>query len=418
MGIWNRLSNKIVSGWDPAESLQKSDAIDRIFWIHFIPTDNDVTRESYSIRYSLYLGTIAAVIFTILCATGLLLMLRYVPSVERAYWSVKDLQFIFPFGWFIRDLHRISAYLMVVFVFLHLCRTFYTGAFKKGRRKKTNGWINWMTGIMLLVLTLAMAFTGYVLPWDQVGYWGATIGTNIIKSIPIIGDWLRYFALGGNELGQNFLIRIYALHVLLLPLLTVLFISYHFWRNRRDGGLACEDNLEVDTAKGNESGQTSSGLEKDEVLRRTPMFLIRLIWVSLGTVALTILLALFVSIPLNAPANPVMAENPAKAPWFLLWLQELVARTTISVGQYRINGGFVGGVFIPGLLLTWLALVPFFDNSPPAATGVWFHRSRLRQNIVFTIILLAIICLIFFTYFCRGPNWVFYWPWEAWPEAH
>ena len=418
MGIWNRLSNKIVSGWDPAESLQKSDAIDRIFWIHFIPTDNDVTRESYSIRYSLYLGTISAVIFTILCATGLLQMLRYVPSVERAYWSVKDLQFIFPFGWFIRDLHRISAYLMVVFVFLHLCRTFYTGAFKKGRRKKTNGWINWMIGIMLLVLTLAMAFTGYVLPWDQVGYWGATIGTNIIKSIPIIGDWLRYFALGGNELGQNFLIRIYALHVLLLPLLTVLFISYHFWRNRRDGGLACEDNLEVDTAKGNESGQTSSGLEKDEVLRRTPMFLIRLIWVSLGTVALTILLALFVSIPLNAPANPVMAENPAKAPWFLLWLQELVARTTISVGQYRINGGFVGGVFIPGLLLTWLALVPFFDNSPPAATGVWFHRSRLRQNIVFTIILLAIICLIFFTYFCRGPNWVFYWPWEAWPEAH
>ena len=79
MGIWNRLSNKIVSGWDPAESLQKSDAIDRIFWIHFIPTDNDVTRESYSIRYSLYLGTISAVIFTILCATGLLQMLRYVP---------------------------------------------------------------------------------------------------------------------------------------------------------------------------------------------------------------------------------------------------------------------------------------------------------------------------------------------------
>ncbi|OQY05738.1 MAG: cytochrome B6, partial [Desulfobacteraceae bacterium 4572_123] len=104
--------------------------------------------------------------------------------------------------------------------------------------------------------------------------------------------------------------------------------------------------------------------------------------------------------------------------WFLLWLQELVASTTISVGQYRINGGFVGGVIIPGLLLTWLALIPFFDNSPHAATGVWFHSSRLRQNIVFTIILIAIICLIFFTYFCRGPNWVFYWPWEAWPDVH
>jgi len=346
MGVWNRLSDKIVSGWDAAASLQKSDAIDRIFWIHFIPTDNDVTRESYSIRYSLYLGTIVAVIFTILCATGFMQMMRYVPSVERAYWSVKDLQFIYPFGWFIRDLHRISAYLMIVFVVLHLCRTFYTGAFKKGGRKKTNGWINWMTGILLLVLTLAMAFTGYVLPWDQVGFWGATIGTNIIKSIPVIGDWLRYFVLGGNELGQNFLIRIYAVHVLLLPLLTVLFISYHFWRNRKDGGMACEDNLPVDTAQGTESGQTVSGLQKDEALKRTPMFLKRLIWVSLATTAFAILLTLFVSLPLNAPANPVMAENPAKAPWFLLWLQELVASTTISVGsvtaEYFVYNHFAG----------------------------------------------------------------------------
>ncbi len=148
------------------------------------------------------------------------------------------------------------------------------------------------------------------------------------------------------------------------------------------------------------------------------MFLKRLIWVSLATAAFTILLTLFVSLPLNAPANPVMAENPAKAPWFLLWLQELVASTTVSIGQYRINGGFVGGVVIPSLLLTWLALVPFFDNSPPEAAGVWFHRSRLLQNIVFTIVLLAILGLIFFTYFCRGPNWVFFWPWEAWPEVH
>ncbi len=418
MAIWNRLSDKIVLGWDAVGSLQKSDAIDRIFWIHFIPTDNDVTRESYSIRYSLYLGTITAVIFTILCATGLLQMMRYVPSVERAYLSVKDIQFIYPFGWFVRDLHRISAYLMIVFAVLHLCRTFYTGAFKKGRRKKTNGWINWLTGILLLVFTLAMAFTGYVLPWDQVGYWGATIGTNIIKSVPVIGDQLRYFVLGGNELGQNLLIRIYTVHVLLLPLLTILFIAYHFWRNRKDGGMACEDNLEGDAAKETENDAISSGLQKDEALKRTPMFMKRLIWVSLATAAFTILLTLFVSLPLNAPANPVMAENPAKAPWFLLWLQELVASTTVSIGQYRINGGFVGGVVIPSLLLTWLALVPFFDNSPPEAAGVWFHRSRLCQNIVFTIVLLAILGLIFFTYFCRGPNWVFFWPWEVWSEVH
>jgi hypothetical protein len=78
----------------------------------------------------------------------------------------------------------------------------------------------------------------------------------------------------------------------------------------------------------------------------------------------------------------------------------------------------VGGVLIPAILLIWLALVPFFDKSPSEATGVWFHRTRLRQNVVFTAIALTIILLIFFAYFCRGPNWDFFWPWEAWPGAH
>ena len=429
MGIWDRFYQKIVWGWDPVGSLQKSEAIDRNFWLHWVPTDSEVTRESISISYSFYLGTILAVLFSILCVTGLLQMFHYVPSVERAYWSVKDLQFIIPFGWFVRGLHRISAYLMVIFAFLHLSRTFYTGAFKKGRKTMTNGWINWMTGIFLLVLTLAMAFTGYVLPWDQVGYWGATIGTNIMKSIPVIGDRIRHFAVGGTELGQDFLIRVYAIHVMLLPLLTTLFISYHFWRNRKDGGLACDEkeihNRDLEETEADPNGRTvdvdnltSSGSKEDETLKRSPKFMKRLIWVSLGAVAFPILLALLVAVPLNAPANPVMAENPAKAPWFLLWVQELVASTTVTVSEYRINGGFIGGVVIPGILSIWLALVPFLDKSPPEATGVWFHRSRLRQNIVFTVISLAIIFLIFFTYFCRGPNWAFYWPWETWPEVH
>ncbi|EMS77238.1 cytochrome b [Desulfotignum phosphitoxidans] len=417
MGIWKKFSNKIVTGWDPVQSFEKKDAIDRIFWVHFLPNDNEVSPRSYSLSYSLYLGTIAAAIFAILCITGLLLMFRYVPSVEHAYWSVKDINFIFPFGWFIRSLHLISAYFMISFVFLHLCRTFYTGAFKKGKRENTNGWLNWLAGVVLLLLTLAMAYTGYLLPWDQVSYWGAVIGTNIIKSIPIIGDELRYFVLGGNAIGQNFLSRIFILHVLLLPFLAMLFISYHFWRNKKDGGMACDDNIESHSDNGSVNSHTLAA-SKPDTLHDTPLFLQRLIWVFLSTLAFAVLLALFINIPIEAPADPVNAPNPAKAPWFLLWMQELVATTTISIGQYRINGGLVGGVLIPAILLIWLALVPFFDKSPSEATGVWFHRTRLRQNVVFTAIALAIILLIFFAYFCRGPNWDFFWPWEAWPGAH
>ena len=420
MGIWNRFSQKVVRGWNPVSALHETEAIDRIFWAHWVPTDDDVTRESTSATYSFYLGTVLAVLFSILCLTGLMQMLHYVPSVDRAYWSVKDLQFIIPFGWFIRGLHRTSAYLMVIFAFLHMSRTFYTSAFKKGRKSNTNGWINWLTGILLLVLTPAMAYTGYILPWDQVGYWGATIGTNIMKSFPVIGDGMRQFVIGGTELGQNFLTRIYAVHVVVLPLLMTLFISYHFWRNKKDGGMACDDRMQQDeVARDRTSGSDKSGIDTvDTPPERPLMFMKRLLWVSLATAAFAVLLALLISFPLSAPANPVMAENPAKAPWFLLWMQELVASTTVTIGQYRINGGFVGGVVIPGLLLLSLALCPFFDNSPPEATGVWFHPSRLRQNIIFTAIALAIILLIFFTYFCRGPNWVFYWPWETWPHVH
>ena len=420
MGIWKRFSQKVVRGWNPIGALHETEAIDRIFWAHWVPTDDDVTRESTAVSYSFYLGTILAVLFSILCVTGLMQMLHYVPSVDRAYWSVKDLQFIVPFGWFIRGLHRTSAYLMVVFAFLHMSRTFYTSAFKKGRKTGTNGWINWLTGILLLVLTPAMAYTGYILPWDQVGYWGATIGTNIMKSFPVIGDGMRQFVIGGTELGQDFLTRIYVVHVVLLPLLMALFISYHFWRNKKDGGMACDDSVPPnEVAEDKPSGSDNSRIDSvDTPSERPLMFMKRLLWVSLAAVSFAVFLTLFIQYPLSAPADPVMAENPAKAPWFLLWMQELVASTTVTVGPYRINGGFVGGVVIPGLLLLSLALTPFLDNSPPEATGVWFHRKRLRQNIIFTVISLAIILLIFFTYFCRGPNWVFYWPWETWPHVH
>jgi quinol-cytochrome oxidoreductase complex cytochrome b subunit len=124
---------------------------------------------------------------------------------------------------------------MVIVVILHMARVFYTGAYKPPRE------FNWIIGVMLLLLTLGASFTGYLLPWDQLAYWAITVGTNIAGYAPVAGPATREILLGGSEVGQNALLRFYALHVAILPVLMTLLISIHFWRVRKDGGLAANE---------------------------------------------------------------------------------------------------------------------------------------------------------------------------------
>jgi len=138
--------------------------------------------------------------------------------------------------------------------------------------------------------------------------------------------------------------------------------------------------------------------------------------VVLGTIALVGILAVFVRSPLEEPANPLITPNPAKAPWYFLWLQEIVTDTTIHLGGITINGAFIGGVVLPGLLITLLIAWPWLDRSPAGATGLWFARTRLRQNLVFLAIVVVILALTVVGTFLRGPYWHFYWPWQPWPE--
>jgi len=173
--------------------------------------------------------------FVILTVTGILLMIYYKPTTALAYQSIKDLHFIVPTGRGIRNLHRWVAHLMVVAVFLHMARVFYTSSYKRPRE------FNWVVGLGLLVLTLGLSFTGYLLPWDQLAYWAITVGTNIASYAPVAGPAAREILLGGIEVGQNALIRFYTLHIAVLPVLMILLISLHVWRVRKDGGLAAND---------------------------------------------------------------------------------------------------------------------------------------------------------------------------------
>ena len=374
-------------------------------------------------------------LFLILTLTGTVLMFLYVPSVERAYLSVKDLEYTVSFGWFLRGLHRISAHLMVAVVFLHMVRVFLTGAYKNGTATNQNRPVNWIVGVVLLLVTLFLSFTGYLLPWDQLAYWAITVGTNIASAAPVVGDWMRFILLGGNTIEQNTLIRFYVLHCFFLPLIVLALFSYHMWRVRKDGGLACVDqeSLEQKNAPaapvksktysllGIASGTTvhveTSLIDEDEhTVQASPNLTRRLLLVTLLTLAVASVLTFIAHAPLEEAANPAITPNPAKAPWYFLWLQELVTITTFKLGGFTINGALIGGIIVPGLLVVAAILWPYFDKSSAGATGVWFAKERRRQNLIFLAVVLAILVLTIVGTFLRGPYWNFYWPWESWPE--
>ncbi len=225
-----KLYRSIIRHGYPDSEKNKSLLIFTNFFLHIFPVK--VRKHAVKVRYSYCMGGITLLLFIILTINGGLLMFYYIPSTEKAYQNMKDLEFAVSFGVFLRNMHRWGAHAMVATVFLHMCRVFYTGAYKPPRE------FNWVIGVILLVLTLFLSFTGYLLPWDQLAFWAITIGAGIAESVPIIGKLQRFVLLGGNIVDQGALIRFYVAHVFLLPLVTTVLIGVHLWRVRKDGGMS------------------------------------------------------------------------------------------------------------------------------------------------------------------------------------
>ncbi|HVO24907.1 MAG TPA: cytochrome b N-terminal domain-containing protein [Candidatus Margulisiibacteriota bacterium] len=375
------------------------------------------------------LGIMAASGFLLTLATGILLMFYYKPYPDVAYESIKDIHFVVPTGQFIRNIHRWAAQLMVVAVLLHMARVFYTAAYRAPRE------YNWVIGMGLLVVTLGLSFTGYLLPWDQLAYWAITIGANIAQSPREITDALgltRYFdpgglqkfiLLGSEEIGEEALIRFYLLHVMILPLALAGLLGVHFWRIRKDGGMARP--ADADERLGPIDPQTypvfteapAKTYHLAAVVRgRTPQVgrgpektlpaMPHLFYAEAGVLMLTIFLCLALSLisdaPLKEHANPAVPENPAKAPWYFLGLQELVSYSA-----------FMGGIGIPTIVIFGLLLIPYLDRESDG-TGEWCGGPGGLRLVAWSV-LFGLGAVLAVEVFAINYGWIREW-WPAAPQ--
>ena len=346
--------------------------------LHLHPTR--VPAPALRFTYTWGLGGISALLAVVLIATGILLMFRYDASVEHAYTSIQLLETEVMFGSLVRAVHHWAANLLIITVFLHMVRVFYTGSYKKGRG------FNWLVGIFLLLLVVTFNFTGYLLPWDQLAYWAITVGTSLLGYVPVVGNVISGLLLGGPEVGQATLRNFYAIHVALLPAIFIFVMSYHFWRIRKDGNIS--------------QPERRAG-ERVARLTTIPHLVQREFAVASVVITGLFLWAMFVPAPLEELANPAHPPNPAKAAWYFLGLQELL-----------LHMHPLAAMVLPGLILAGIALVPYWDRSNEDI-GIYF-RSATGQKAALIgtglAVVLVPVLVVLDEWWIDVPGWLPGWP--------
>ena len=214
----------------PTDERSRAYAVMNNVFLHVHPVR--VRQHAVKFAYTFCIGGLSFFFFLVLTVTGVYLMFFYIASTTNAYTDILNIQSSVAFGLLTRNVHRWGAHLMVFFVFLHMMRVFYHGAYKPPRE------FNWVIGTFLLFFTIALSFTGYLLPWDQIAFWAITIGNNIASYVPLINRPSQLLIFGGIEVSQNTLLRFYVLHVIFLPLIVAVLLAVHFWRIRKDGGIS------------------------------------------------------------------------------------------------------------------------------------------------------------------------------------
>ena len=377
--------------------------LQRVFgnvFLHLHPVR--IAKDALRVTYTWGLGGISFYLFLVLTVTGILLMFYYRPASSLAYQDIKDLSFAVTLGQLLRNMHRWGAHLMVVTVIFHMVRVFLTGAYKPPRE------YNWVVGVLLLVMTLFLSYTGYLLPWDQLALWAVTVGAQMAANAPMLGNEgpfrlpfittsndARFGLIGGTMIGDATLIRFYVLHCIAVPFIFSVFLCVHLWRVRKDS-FSKQTGEKVDVWP---------HLVSREFLAAILVTVILFVW------------SMALNAPLEAQANLNVTPNPSKAPWYFLGLQELLV----------YFDPWIAGVVLPTLIIIGLMAIPYVDTNPKGVGSwakmrwrrvgpipVWSAEERPFAVSVFLLGITMWFVLIFIGTYCRGPNWEWYWPWEAW----
>ena len=308
------------------------------------------------------LGFLASLLFLIEIVTGIFLMFYYTPSPDVAYGDMLNILGNVPFGKTMRDIHRLAAELMVIVVVLHLARTFVTGSYKKPRQ------FTWVTGVILLLITLFLSFSGYLLPWDQLAFWAVTIGTSMAEAAPppVVGETANLLLRGAPDIGAGGLLRFYLLHVIFLPLAGLLFLSVHYYKVIRHGHSLPPDMEDV-------GKDTARRVRPEDRVQFLPDILTNeLLWSGLVILAVIVAVMTFFQAPLESHADPTNTPLHSKAPWYFYWLQGLLKDPVLwFLGLFGLslpssiwNSKIILGLGLPTVLGVILLLLPYLDRNP------------------------------------------------------
>jgi quinol-cytochrome oxidoreductase complex cytochrome b subunit len=327
-------------------------------------------KGSTILSHTFRLGFMTVFFFGVELITGVILMIYYVPTPAGAYASVLEIMSEVPFGNLMRDLHRLGAEATVIFTFLHMMRTYFTGSYKKERS------FTWLTGVILLGITLFLSFFGYLLPWDQLAYWAVTIGTSMAESAPFFGTEVNLLLRGAPDIGAGGLLRAYLLHIILLPLLALLVLSIHYYKVSREHGISLPARYEEAELPAEDTKDAKRRLDFLPDLFSHEIYL-----VILGLFILLLVTVFFYGgAPLENIANPQQTPLDTKAPWYFWWLQ----------GLLKLGDKSLMGIIIPTLLVLLLLAVPYIDRNP--------YRSFVKRPVAVSLGVFGILVLIVLSY--------------------
>jgi len=303
--------------------------------------------RNINVWYSM--GSILLFIFAMQVATGVLLLVYYVPDAEKAFQSVSAIMNQVPYGWLIRMSHAMGANMMVLILLFHMLSVLFMGSYKSPRE------LNWLSGFTLFNLVLGLCLTGYLLPWSQLSFWATTVATNSVGAIPVIGSYLVEFLRGGKLVGPATLGRFYALHVAFLPVCILLLVGIHLFLLQRIGVSPPPFGSEAKTARW--SGDRYRYEAHPGGIPFFPNYFLQdltSICIYFACFLAVVFFDPYIFFPMEAfiPANPYLTPAHIKPEWYFL----------ANYQTLKLFPNEFVGLSLQGAAMTFLAILPFIDR--------------------------------------------------------